>query len=217
MIKQHKTWNLSSLKPSKGHRLVFLTQQNWSLLGHRFAIFQWIQNLGTLHHAVMLSCRFVAGSNALCSSLMWPDAYSGGENTCTICTPASLLHTNSCHLRYLRMPNTPALTTRMILMKFSMPPIMMTMMTLMPPGWTQIGARRGRGKEASRRARGRGVRGEGAGGSRGLGSSKGLRRRGPWGSLGAAGGPWAHLSEDCYWTLAGSFSDPVKIPKCIWS
>ena len=48
MIKQRKTWNWSSLKPSNGHRLVFLKQQNWSSLGHRFAIFQWIPNLGTL-------------------------------------------------------------------------------------------------------------------------------------------------------------------------
>ena len=66
----------------------------------------------------------------------------------------------------------------------------------LPPGWTQTGARRGRGKEASRRARGRGVPGEGAGGSRGLGSSMSsmvLRRsfglQGAVGFLGGCRGP----------------------------
>ena len=36
------------LKTLNGHCLVFIKQQNWSLLGHCFAIFQWIPNLGTL-------------------------------------------------------------------------------------------------------------------------------------------------------------------------
>ena len=36
-----------------GHRLVFLRQQNWSSFGHCFTIFQWIPNLGTLHHGTI--------------------------------------------------------------------------------------------------------------------------------------------------------------------